>query len=362
MEHQSICFVAPKAPPIGGIATWFSIVLKSIEQKYDIYHINSSVDVNEYSSANRSRIKRFFYKFIRLSKNISEAKRVFQNNRIDVLHIATSGGFGFFRDYKIAKIAKQHDIKVCIHLHFGRIPEILSNKSIENYLLIKALKYCDSVICMDDSTFMAMKQIFDKVYLVNNPINLLETSDCIHSHEFSFVGTLNRNKGIYELLSVYDFLINNNEKFLMKLIGPIDDNEKKEIFEEISKHDPSKLIITGELSKEKVLQELKKSRFSILLSKTEGMPYSILESMSMGVPILSTDVGSIKKVVNGCGIVVNPKISIEELGKTITLLLHDDEIIAKYSKEAISKIRTQYSTDVVIQQLSNIWFGGLTDE
>ncbi len=57
--------------------------------------------------------------------------------------------------------------------------------------------------------------------------------------------------------------------------------------------------VPGWISDQEKIEEIyRKSIVYILPSYNEGMPMSILEAMSYGLPIISTDVGSIPSVVN----------------------------------------------------------------
>ncbi len=46
---------------------------------------------------------------------------------------------------------------------------------------------------------------------------------------------------------------------------------------------------------------------SLLSSISEGFPYTVLESMACGVPVVATDVGGVREALEGVGIIVPPK-------------------------------------------------------
>lgn len=353
---KNICFLAPKAPPIGGIATWFSIIKKECDKKYNVFQIDSSISMKEFLTKNK--IAKVLHKVLRLHKNIKSATYIFKHNNIDVLHIATSGGNGFYRDLKIAKLAKKYNISISLHLHFGRIPEILNGNSKEKRMFLKLIKLCDSIICLDSNTYNAILPLFKNVYLINNPIQINENVECWKSKTILFIGTLNKNKGVYELLRSTKLLLQDNKTFKLKIIGPIDENEFNDIQNALNESVSEQIEYLGAMTRDDVLNHIKSARFLVLPSKTEGMPYSILESMSFGIPVLSTDVGEIKGMVADSGIVLNKDFDDNELADAMQKMLLDDEFIKMCSNRAINLLNAKHSSSVVLEQMEKAWFGG----
>ena len=58
-----------------------------------------------------------------------------------------------------------------------------------------------------------------------------------------------------------------------------------------------RVIFTGQVSKQAVLQYLKASDIFVLNSTYEGLPHIVLEAMAVGVPVIATDVGGTGEVV-----------------------------------------------------------------
>jgi len=58
-----------------------------------------------------------------------------------------------------------------------------------------------------------------------------------------------------------------------------------------------RVIFTGKVSRQVVLQYIKASNIFVLNSTYEGLPHIVLEAMAVGVPVIATDVGGTGEVV-----------------------------------------------------------------
>lgn len=73
-------------------------------------------------------------------------------------------------------------------------------------------------------------------------------------------------------------------------------------------------------------KEILDSTIGVLPSYNEGLPMSLLECMSYGLPMISTNVGSISSVISdGKNGVLIPPGNAEELALAIEKLLHDQK-------------------------------------
>lgn len=70
-----------------------------------------------------------------------------------------------------------------------------------------------------------------------------------------------------------------------------------------------------------------------LSSITEAFPYSVVEAMMVGKPVVATDVGGVKEAVGDCGLVVKPRYP-EEFARALIMLLEDPSLRESMSREA----------------------------
>jgi glycosyltransferase involved in cell wall biosynthesis len=81
-------------------------------------------------------------------------------------------------------------------------------------------------------------------------------------------------------------------------------------------------------------------------SVSEGLPMSLLQAMSIGVPAIVTDVGGMAEVVRlaGCGLFA-PVGDFEAMADAIVAMASDDEMRAEFSRRAAEAYRAEFTLD-----------------
>ncbi len=94
---------------------------------------------------------------------------------------------------------------------------------------------------------------------------------------------------------------------------------------------------------------------SILTSISEGFPYTIIESMSCGIPVVSTDVGGVSEALNAdCGILCKPK-NHEEIGRAVIKLLQDEALRAKMGIKSRERVESFFTIEKFIEQYQDVY-------
>jgi L-malate glycosyltransferase len=136
------------------------------------------------------------------------------------------------------------------------------------------------------------------------------------------VGRLTYRKG-------YDFLIkaiSGNKKVELVLIG--EGNREKRL-RALAVNCGSNAVFMGRKPHDQVREFLQESDVFVLPSINEGMSNAILEAMACGLPIISTDIGGSKELVQGNGFIVQ-KYSVSELEKAIACYVGKPHFIVKH--------------------------------
>ncbi|HEA31232.1 MAG TPA: DUF3492 domain-containing protein [Leeuwenhoekiella sp.] len=94
---------------------------------------------------------------------------------------------------------------------------------------------------------------------------------------------------------------------------------------------------------------------SILTSISEGFPYTVLESMSCGVPVVATDVGGVNEALGeGCGYACKPK-DADEIGARVIELLINDDLREFMSQNARRRVLENFTINKFISQYEEVY-------
>jgi glycosyltransferase involved in cell wall biosynthesis len=84
-----------------------------------------------------------------------------------------------------------------------------------------------------------------------------------------------------------------------------------------------------------------RGKVTMVASPREGFPFTVIESMRCGVPVIAADCGDINDVViNGHnGVIIKDYLDIDAFAKAILELLNDTEKLSRYSSKAITSVK-----------------------
>lgn len=140
------------------------------------------------------------------------------------------------------------------------------------------------------------------------------------------------------------------------LIGTGDEQEVNRVHERAKKSSmSSQIILTGGLSTAEVYTWLSQADVYISTSLEEGMPNVFIEAMYFGVPIVSTDVGGCRELVqSGKTGFLAPANDIDQLESQLRRILRDPLLRQKMSQEAENAAKA-YDLHVVVQRFLAIY-------
>lgn len=92
------------------------------------------------------------------------------------------------------------------------------------------------------------------------------------------------------------------------------------------------VVLKGECSNEEILNYYRNNTIHgfVLLSTTEGIPVSIMEAISSGIPVIATDVGGVKEIVTEeTGVLLKQNFTQEEFNKGVDIILRNNDLLSK---------------------------------
>ena len=172
---------------------------------------------------------------------------------------------------------------------------------------------------------------------------------------FLMLSRLVADKGVIEYCEAAKEIRSKFHDAKFQLAGAFDPNPSGLNYDQIKKFIDNKDIeYLGYVDDVRTL--INKCKFYVLPSYREGTPRSVLEAMSIGRPIITTNTTGCKETVldgiNGLLVPIKSTISLVEAIKK--MLKFDDEKINKMAKESIKLVREKYDVSKVNQNIIEI--------
>jgi glycosyltransferase involved in cell wall biosynthesis len=93
----------------------------------------------------------------------------------------------------------------------------------------------------------------------------------------------------------------------------------------------------------------------------DGLPNVLLESMSVGLPVVSTPISGIPEVVrHGETGLLAPERDVDALAAAIELLLRDRDLRQRLGRNARATIEAEMSADAMAQRLAGLFFDAVS--
>jgi len=251
--------------------------------------------------------------------------------------------------------------KLVIQYH-GGIPQNLPKwlRFLTRFTLALCRK-SDFVLCLTEAqqAFLELSSNLN-VLKVKNYVRLPDERKVSESRSkvvFLYMGRMIKEKGIFQILESVKLLRKDGYfDFEIRFCGSGQDLEL--FLKQIDTDDLSEnMSYLGTVYGDQKVEVFRQA--DLFLYPTvypEGLPYSILEAMSFGLPVIATNVGSITSVVhqNQTGIVVAESDSIE-LGDAMKRLAFEAPLRRTLGSSARKLIMDEYSIEAMNQMFSEIW-------
>ena len=286
--------------------------------------------------------------------------------RLKIVHIHTAAGASFRRKMIMARTARLFGKKVILHMHAADFVEYYET-SANKERIVEGIKACDRLIVLSPQWrdfFVKIGIDGNKIIILNNIVTpptekiLAERKKLSKDRKpiarFLFLGWLGKRKGIWDLL---DVLVAHHDElkghFLLRFGGNEFEDEVKKLIVENHLEDVAQF--EGWVNGNKKDQLLEWANCFILPSYNEGLPISILEAMSYGMPVVSTPVGGITEVVKDCiNVVIVEPGNKEQIWEAIKYYVDNPQKIEKEGEESL-KIVKSFTPDYVLTKLKNIY-------
>lgn len=170
-----------------------------------------------------------------------------------------------------------------------------------------------------------------------------------------------KGDGIFTLVSCSNLIPLKRVQLIAESVLAVTDNikwvhfgdgqERKKIAEFIEKNkkENHEIVFLGKVENSVVIDFYRNQRVDLFInaSTTEGIPFSIMEAISFGIPVLASDVGGNSEIVdeeNGALLSENP--TKEEIAEQIERFMEmDQDEFGRFSTGAFSKWENEYNAE-----------------
>lgn len=193
----------------------------------------------------------------------------------------------------------------------------------------------------------------DKIKALHNFINLNDYEiETINGDYALYLGRLSEEKGILNLISAFSNL--NVGKLYIAGDGP-----EKDIINEMIKNKnlEDKIKMLGFLKPDAVKEAIRNSRFVVVPSIWyENCPYSVMETLAIGKPIIGADIAGIPELVKKeySGLIYKYD-DINELASKMLYLFDNEEIAKQYGKNAKEQAVLEYGKEKYYKNILKIY-------
>ncbi len=344
---KNVLFIGPHHQQRGGIASVLDVYSKSMP------HFNFIPTYNK-----KNAVYNFFYFCIAVFKFLGV---MIGNRNIEIVHLHTASHGSFLRKSILVIIARIFGKKTVLHIHSGGFKMFYNESGKMQFMIRYILNITDELVCLSDE----WKDYFDSItkkqksIVVNNPVILpvhINPVEYNNPVKVLFLNHIKTDKGLFDLI---EFFKQNKtwlkNSFKLNIAGAGESEKLEKLINEYELHEM--VEYKGWVSGKEKDDMIQQNDVFILTSYYEGLPMSILESMSFGKPIIATNVGGIPRIVKPTenGWLVKPG-NLNDLAIVFKEINSDPALLETYGKKSLQIVQ-DYSPEKVNDKLSELYAG-----
>ena len=208
------------------------------------------------------------------------------------------------------------------------------------------------------SEFYREKMIEDgipesKIKAIHNFVELKDYDlDVIDDGYALYFGRLSKEKGILNLINAFTKL--KEGKLYIAGEGP-----EKETIEKIIKENnlENRIKLLGFLNADQMKDTIRKCKFVIVPSIWyENCPYSVMETLAIGKPVIGANIGGISELVKNEQSGLTYKYDdIDDLANKMETLFNNEELVTEYGANAKKQANELYGKDMYYKNIMSIY-------
>ncbi len=262
-----------------------------------------------------------------------------------VFHLSSGGSF--VREGGLAAVARLLGFRVALHLHGSDFAEF---SGMRPRLIHAVLRLGHRVYVLTAETEVIVRAILGAAatHRIVKVVNGVAVPDQVVDKEplVLFAGEAGPRKGIDVLVEAWSRIRRHHPDWQLVIAGPPRDW--------VPPAEGNSIVLLGSVPRNEVLRWQSRAAVAALPSRHEALPMFLLEAMARGCAVVTTPVGQIAELVEGCGVLVAPG-DADALAEGLHRLLQEPDVIAKLAEAGRERVRERYSADRVAPLVEREW-------
>ena len=325
-------YIEPWVDQHGGIAVYTNELVKALVQlgKGEVHYatIGSKPMISGVEHIHLQKWRTSYFNPLRYAKIFAmNLSRLGIDVLIDPAHYASYGLFSCKR-----KVTVVHDITPLLFPHFHPAASVLAHR----FLLRANLRESNKVVTVSSTS---RDDVIEKLSYSEGAVEVIypgvrrlvsqqrEANKPAARPYFLCVGTLEPRKNHHTMIKGFDDAASQNKDIELLIVGG---KGWKVNVEELIQASPNRdrIHLKGFVSKEELHSLYQGAIASVYASHYEGFGLPVAESMQLGCPVITSNVGSMKEIAGDAAILVSP-MSSNEIGNAMLTLAGDADLRQK---------------------------------
>jgi glycosyltransferase involved in cell wall biosynthesis len=364
VNRPVVLLLAPHRSGVSGVCTHLNQLLDSA--------LGADFELVHFQVGSEGRHEGFLGRWLRLAVSPFTLFATILFRQVSVVHVNTSmNARAYWRDLLYVAIAKLLRARVLYQVHGGKLPHEFAGRSRRFTQFVRwTLHLPDVIVLLAQVELDAYRIFIPDQHLVALP-NAIDCrpfaqvptvrSRVEYPLRLVYIGQIAREKGLYETFQGLRLATELGVDARLTVSGEGAEQDRLRRYAQALGIASRVAFIPPVTGAEKV-RLLSTADALMMPSYSEGLPYSLLEAMAAGVPVIATPVGAIPDVVtHGIhGLIVPPRDG-KAITEALVRLAGDREQLSWMSRACRKRVRAAFAIERLAQQFA-VHYAALADD
>lgn len=278
-------------------------------------------------------------------------------HKIDIVHVHMAEKGSVFRKLHVVRLARRFGCKTVVHMHAGAFVTWygMLKPSVQDKIA-KTLYACDRVLVLGEYWKSAVQSIIplENVEVLYNGVVIPEKRPYRTANKnICYFGLLRKEKGTEELLQAIQMLDSTLDMDCKLYLYGLD--WEGNIQQKIQQYGlTNRVAFAGWIEGKEKQEALENAMLSVLPSHYEALSMTVIEAMSYGIPVVTTDISTMGELL-GENIPRIPVGDAEKLAEEIRRYYEDADLREETSQFLYERAKSHFNIERNVKQLLGIY-------